>query len=317
MNTKNKIFQKSLRCLQHPATWLSISMLIINDHILKGLYPSWITGKLSDFAGLFFFPFLVAASLSFLLQKFKIPSRRVGEISFGFVGIWFVLLKTFPLVNSLTTSLTSLLLGISTTFVLDPSDLIALFAMAPAWMIWSQSSHAKPTSAAYAALLFGSLAVIATSPVEWIVSDVTNLDYHQDGIVYAADLHKRGDHEFPVAESLDGGLTWQETTEFIHLELRSLPLELCGRLNPEICYRITVWGILQLLGPELEWENVEEINFTEDENTKCHDMIIFGWNDIEYVIVAIGEHGILRRELPDGEWQVIPVLWASIPLENE
>ncbi len=316
MSNKNQLFQKSLRCLQHPATWLSITILIINDHIFKVIYPSWITGKLSDFAGLFFFPFIVVAIMSFLLKKSKISSIQVGEISFGIVGICFVLVKTFPLVNIFTTRLTSLLLGTPTKFMLDPTDLIALFSMVPAWMIWRKTSIIKPTSAAYAALLIGSLAVIATSPVKWIVSEVTNLDY-QDGIVYAADLEKRGDHEFPVAESLDGGLTWQETTEFIHVELRSLPLEICGRLNSEICYRITVWRELQLLGPENEWESVDEINYVQDENINCHDMIIFDWNGIEYVIVAVGEHGILRRELPEGEWQVIPVLWASTPIENE
>jgi len=317
MNIKNKVFQNSLHCLQHPATWLSITLLLVNDHVLKVLYPSWITGKLSDFAGLFFFPFIVAASLSFISSKIIISSLRVGQISFGFVGIWFILLKTFPLVNYFTTDLSTTLLGMPTNFILDPTDLIALFAMFPAWIIWRKSSPAKPTSSAYAALLFGSLAIIATSPVKWIVSDVTNVDYYQGGIVYAADLEKRGYHEYPVAESLDGGLTWQETPEFVHLELRSLPLENCGRLNPEICYRISTWGILQVLGPENEWENDEESNFLIGDNTKCQDMIIFDWNDIEYVIVAIGEHGILRRELPDGEWQVIPVLWASISIENE
>ncbi len=65
MNIKNEIARNSLRCLQHPATWLSIALLLVNDHVLKVLYPSWITGKLSDFAGLFFFPFLLALAWVF------------------------------------------------------------------------------------------------------------------------------------------------------------------------------------------------------------------------------------------------------------
>ena len=311
MNIKNDIVQNSLRCLQHPATWLSIALLLVNDHILKVVCPSWITGKLSDFAGLFFFPFIVAAGLSFLLSKYKVPSIRVGQIAFGFVGIWFILLKTFPLVNFLTTGLTSRLLGFPTKFVMDPTDLVALFAMFPAWIIWQQPSPIKPTSAAYAALLFGSLAVIATSPVKWIVDSVTNLEYYQDGIVYAADINKRENNIFPVAVSIDGGVTWEEATEVNTIELKSLPITHCGRLNPGICYRLTRIGELLELGPEGEWKKVENVD------KEGYDMILFDWNDKDYVIVAIGDYGILRRELPDGEWEVIHVLWASTPIDHE
>jgi hypothetical protein len=35
---------------------ISLTILILNDLILKSHYPSWITGKLSDFSGLFIFP---------------------------------------------------------------------------------------------------------------------------------------------------------------------------------------------------------------------------------------------------------------------
>ena len=310
MNIKNEIVQNSLRCLQHPATWLSIALLLVNDHILKVFCPSWLTGKLSDFAGLFFFPFIVAAGLSFLLSKYEVPSLRVGQIAFGFVGIWFILLKTFPLVNFLTTGLASLLIGYPTRFVMDPTDLVALFAMFPAWIIWRQSSPVKPTSAAYAALLFGSLAVIATSPEKWTVDSVTNLEYYRDGIVYAADITKQGNHKFPVAESIDGGVTWQETTEVTNIELKSKPITHCGRLNPGICYRLPRSGNLLVWGPEGEW-------ISDGVSAEGHDMILFEWNDKEYVLVAIGEHGILRRELPYGEWEIIPVLLADTPIEDE
>ena len=122
---------------------------------------------------------------------------------------------------------------------------------------------------------------------------------------------KRGNHLYPIAESYDGGLTWQESTEVDHIEIKSLPLEHCGRLNTGICYRLTRSGVLQVLGPEDEWKIVEEVN------TEGYDMILFNWNEKEYVIVAIGEYGTLRRELPDGEWKVVPVLWAANKIENE
>src|SRR5687767_14480465 len=90
----NQNFQNSLRCLQHPATWLSITLLLINDHVLKVLSPSWLTGKLSDFAGLFFFPFIITTILSLTPTITKIKTRSLGLIAFGLTTIWFILLKT-------------------------------------------------------------------------------------------------------------------------------------------------------------------------------------------------------------------------------
>jgi hypothetical protein len=49
----------SLRALSHPYSVAAAVTLAVNDHILKGLAPGWLTGKLSDFAGLFFFPYLL------------------------------------------------------------------------------------------------------------------------------------------------------------------------------------------------------------------------------------------------------------------
>lgn len=52
---------RSLDLLLRPASVLSIALLALNDHVLKTHTPGFITGKLSDFAGLYFFPFFVFA----------------------------------------------------------------------------------------------------------------------------------------------------------------------------------------------------------------------------------------------------------------
>jgi len=46
--------------LLHPAVWLAITVLVVNDHVLKAHVPGWLTGKLSDVAGLIFFPLVLA-----------------------------------------------------------------------------------------------------------------------------------------------------------------------------------------------------------------------------------------------------------------
>jgi hypothetical protein len=109
--------------------------------------------------------------------------------------------------------------------------------------------------------------------------------------------------------SLDGGLTWQETSEVDNIEIKNLPILHCGRLNPEICYRITSYGNIKELGSDGEWGNVEEL-IVEEGTMEGYDMIIFEWEEKEIVIIAAGDYGVLRRELPDGKWQLIPVHWA-------
>ena len=50
------------RALLRPAALLAIALLVINDHVLKARAPGLVTGKLSDIAGLVFFPLLLAAA---------------------------------------------------------------------------------------------------------------------------------------------------------------------------------------------------------------------------------------------------------------
>jgi len=42
--------------------WVALAVLVVNDHVLKGagLLPGWLTGKLSDFAGLVVAPVVVS-----------------------------------------------------------------------------------------------------------------------------------------------------------------------------------------------------------------------------------------------------------------
>ncbi len=59
----------------HPLPIAAMAILGINDHILKGsgYLPGIITGKLSDFAGLFFFPlFLTALLNTFMFAGFRL-----------------------------------------------------------------------------------------------------------------------------------------------------------------------------------------------------------------------------------------------------
>ena len=308
MNSKNSAFENSLACLQHPLTLLSIAVLLLNDHVLKIIAPSWWTGKLSDFAGLFFFPFIVAAGLSLALAKFDLSRQRIGQIAFGVVAVWFVLLKTVPFVNSLTAQVASMFVGGTAQLILDPTDLMALVVMWPGCRVWQRSQSVTFTRFAYVALSIGALAAMATSPIEYTLYSVTNLEYYKDGIVYAGDRSGQVGSEdyYPVATSLDGGLTWK-LGDGNNVAEKSLPVKYCSHQDQVYCVRLTKSHQLEETFDNGEnWSKVElGYIFIPD------DLILFEWEGKEYIIVAIGEQGILRRELPGGDWEKIPVLRAN------
>lgn len=68
---------RGLDLLLSPASVLSIAVLALNDHVLKTHTPGFITGKLSDFAGLYFFPFFVFA-LAALVRPTAGTTRCLG-----------------------------------------------------------------------------------------------------------------------------------------------------------------------------------------------------------------------------------------------
>lgn len=132
-----------LEGLTSPGTIAAIFLLALNDHILKGSgFPSFLTGKLSDFAGLYFFPFLLCAIWNLILsfwnrfaKNSSLPLWDVG-LSQGKVltmilltGFLFAGVKASTAVNDFFVSLLGKLLAGHYRFVQDPTDLIALFVL--------------------------------------------------------------------------------------------------------------------------------------------------------------------------------------------
>ncbi len=141
--------------LRHPAWWSALALLAFNDHVLKGadVLPGALTGKLSDFAGLIVAPVLLAALIG-------AQTRRARVLAFVVVALPFAAINVSPALAAMWDTA----FGWSTTT--DPSDLWALMvaplAVALAGVEGRRSSERVPR----AAIALGSLACIATSPVE-------------------------------------------------------------------------------------------------------------------------------------------------------
>ena len=130
--------------LVHPLPIAAATALLLNDHALKGsgLLPAAWTGKLSDVAGLFVFPVIVVACLRWAAETTRAPRRplarspRLAWSVAALTGLAFAGVKLVPAVNRVASDL----LGPN---VMDPTDLFALVALAPA-AIWMSRRVAPP-----------------------------------------------------------------------------------------------------------------------------------------------------------------------------
>jgi hypothetical protein len=257
----------NLACLTHPLTLAAIATLFLNDHLLKIYYPSPLTGKLSDFAGLFFFPFLLSILLSLALKWTGFTARTITAISFGLTLSGFASIKLFPAVNTFVQAGLSTLTSQPHRFVLDPSDLIALITLVPAWRLWVHMTR-KPLalrpSWQWICLLglatYGSLATSCDFPIE-----TTRLVLHEGTLysnlpgaiervkVSAEEGDQTSDWVSATAISEDGGHTWSWLSDDqvpppvqaeYHKE-QDLPLVVCDPQHPLECYRIDGTPIVQ------------------------------------------------------------------------
>ena len=128
---------QAVRTLASPGFVLALVVLVLNDHVLKQAYPGWVTGKLSDVAGLVVAPLLLAVPLTLL----RVP--RALLVSMALTGLGFTLTKTSAAGAATTSDLWSLT-GIPTHIRADVTDLLALPALYAAWLVHRRVVRRKP-----------------------------------------------------------------------------------------------------------------------------------------------------------------------------
>src|SRR3712207_2662164 len=118
----------SLRALAHPGAVLALVVLVVNDHVLKDAWPGWVTGKLSDVAGLVVAPLLLAVVLTLLRAPQAVP------VALAATGAGFTFCKTSAFGAAVTSDVWSLF-GTPTMIRADVTDLLALPALCAAWRV--------------------------------------------------------------------------------------------------------------------------------------------------------------------------------------
>jgi hypothetical protein len=150
--------------LLHPVAWAALVVLVVNDHYAKAAYPGWLTGKLSDFAGLLVLPLWAQALFEVAAARCRKDERRAltaGECrtsDFVLMGVLVLTALSFAAVKCAPLGCYAFRWGLGATHwpwhalvawlrgvplpavrpvlsVMDGSDLVALPMLLVAWRI--------------------------------------------------------------------------------------------------------------------------------------------------------------------------------------
>lgn len=313
----------ALRALARPQSLAAIGLLLLNDHILKGLFPGVITGKLSDIAGLAFFPLLLALVLGLLFRK---PGSTL-LVSSVVTGICFTAIKTIPAAAAVAEQLMSPIWP--WRIIVDPTDLIALPSIPIAGVAW-RSAQARPKSwwssrrprldPQVVAVTVAALASFATGACQ--ASDGVQFVERDGVLLVAADGSGRY-----IAASQDDGRTWMSgivrSGQRGDLEGERVT-EDCFVDRPDHCFRIdggayveesvdggASWVVAWQLPPGRE-------GFLERPDSAC-DFYAVSAVDLfiaespnQLVLVAMSNDGLLRLN-ESGTWER-DILGMAAPL---
>jgi hypothetical protein len=205
---KTTLLDKSLRRLAHPATITALGLLLVNDHLLRRLWPSWLTGKLGDVAWLFVAPLALAVIISALAGRLPLSrsarERLVLVAAWGSVGAVFVLAKTVPATHTWVVAAAGRVFGFPVGWRLDPTDLLALPALLLSgwWWLQSEAGLAPVPRRGWVLLPLAALLTMANSPAP-------------DPGIYCLTAQDGRLHAFAgyaAYTTTDGGLSWQADT---------------------------------------------------------------------------------------------------------
>ena len=141
--------------LLHPVALPALALLLVNDHVLKTAWPSVVTGKLSDVAGLVVAPLALQSAWEIGLWgagRWDGPSSRVLAVAIIAVAIAFVAVQVWAPATDLYRSglgaalgsfraLATILTGAPSASIVpvqaiaDAEDLLALPAVAVTWWV--------------------------------------------------------------------------------------------------------------------------------------------------------------------------------------
>ena len=125
--------------LLDPRFLLALVVLVVNDHWAKGVFGNVITGKLSDFAGLIVFPVVLATIAQAILGSVAPVTERIlfriRLVAVAASGMLLTAIKVSPEAARIVEDVLAFITRHPHQIIVDPTALIGLFALVPAWLI--------------------------------------------------------------------------------------------------------------------------------------------------------------------------------------
>lgn len=198
--------------LAHPVTLVALAALLVNDIVLKALFPgAWAMGKLSDLAWVVFAPPLLAFALSFAVPKRSAAGRRAAlVVAYGGLPALYAAFNTFAPVHDAIMRV--LLIGAESGALGSPMDatdsLVIPFGLALAVWAWRRSaaSEGGGTRWRFGLLVAGAAAFASVaSSQDPRAEGIGILSATEDGTLIASSIP-----HFREYISDDGGMSWSQ-----------------------------------------------------------------------------------------------------------
>ncbi|CAN7550946.1 hypothetical protein LJR143_003813 [Pseudoxanthomonas sp. LjRoot143] len=173
-----------LNALLHPAFVSALVVLVVNDHLLKAAFHNAVTGKLSDFAGVFTFAYFLGV----------LAGRRLVlvHLAVALAFAWWKSPASQPFIDAWNTGP-----WFDITRVVDPTDLLALLVLPASLTLlrraWRMGTAARRAWVRWTVALVALLAFTATSRVSRRDVDLTYLSPVPADALVATVLAQEGD----------------------------------------------------------------------------------------------------------------------------
>jgi hypothetical protein len=282
--------------LTSPTFAASVGLLLLNDHVLKAAWPGWVTGKLSDVAGVG----MIAIVLIVALRRIR-PALAVTAVAFA-------ALKTVPTVAAWAAPVLG---GVTRT---DPTDLLALLVLPPVgrWAARQPSVDHRNDWRLPLQILAVGAAVFATTATSCAPGGVWDLAV-VDGVAYARA------HDV-TWESRDGGASWARGRVDLS-DLGFVAPPGADRCAGDRCFRLARGravgaGVFEVVDGEpvelLTWSDAASDELADAVNWSCFrgeldDLEVVAADDDIHVVVSMTEAGTLRWSAATSTWQWVAV----------
>ncbi|MDW3177824.1 MAG: hypothetical protein R8J94_10575 [Acidimicrobiia bacterium] len=220
--------------LRDPRFLTALVLLLANDFVLKNAWPGVISGKLSDLAGMVFFPVVMTS----LLHVLRIGAGPV----LGLVAVWFTGLQLSPTVDSVHESLLSFVLPWNVINTPDPTDLVALVVLPITYRILTNPSpitfRAGSQRLIVGLVLVGCLA--ETGPDSDTIGPPIVNEAGELEVLRSGDFSQRGGSTVDVEGPLRSVAVVPLEFAAFHEAIASSPgvREECLTSQPERCFRL-------------------------------------------------------------------------------